>query len=303
MAEKVISLDRIRTDLNTQSRVEINEDIVNEYAEAMDRQETFPPMLVYYDMERKEYVLADGFHRYHALCKLRPGTDVTVDRRYGTAEDAQWVSIASNVKHGLRRTSADKRKAIRLALLHSKGAGFTDRKIGRHVGVDHKTVAPIRAELVSGGEIPQVARRQGLDGKFYPVRSGTCNESVGACGTCDAYNGRVCTFDEKVYEPWAQGCEDYAEKLEDVPPMPPPPPADQENITIIDTPDKNPKRTINQHAYQKRKGRISVRLPPDDVKMFAVELRHHFDNAYLAECIQVLSLLLADTEITEAENP
>lgn len=55
----------------------------------MDRQETFPPMLVYYDMERKEYVLADGFHRYHALPKLHTEMDVTGGRRFGTAEEIQ----------------------------------------------------------------------------------------------------------------------------------------------------------------------------------------------------------------------
>jgi len=300
MAEKVIPLSRIVIDRGTQSRVEVDEDTVDRYAEAMQREEVFPPMLVYYDKSTDEYILADGFHRYHALCKVRPGTDVTVDRRFGTAMDALWVSIGANKSHGLPRTGEDKRKAIRLALTHPKGTEMSDRKVGRYVGVSHRTVASVRQELESGGQIVHLKERKGLDGKTYPVVGKPSNsEPIGECGSCDFYNGRTCTLDEEVHEPWADGCEDYAKKLENTPTMPPPPPADTENVRTIETPDKNPKRMINPHSYRKLKGRVTVHLPLDDMQMFAIELRNHVDAEYLGGCIKIIAHLLADEEIAE----
>ena len=46
----------------------------------------------------------------------------------------------------------------------------TDREIGAALGVDHKTVAIIRRELESVGEIPQQDTRTGADGKSRPAR-------------------------------------------------------------------------------------------------------------------------------------
>ena len=301
MAKKVIPLSRIVIDRGTQSRVAINEDTVKEYAEAMERQVVFPPMLVYYDKSTDEYILADGFHRYHALKKIRPESDVTVDRRFGMAQNALWASIIANQSHGLQRTTADKRNAIRLALIHPKGTAMSDRQIGRHLGVDNKTVASVRKGMELTEEIPQSDVRVGADGRAINTANIThrLSDPIGECGDCDLYNGRLCMKDGETHDPCQLGCADYEEKLEAIPPMPTPPPADQENVRIIDPEDMEPKRVAGPHAYRKLKDRITVYLPPNDKQMFAVELRHQFEAGYLLECIKFLARLLADEEIAD----
>jgi hypothetical protein len=137
----------IQTDLDTQIRIEINEEVVKDYAEAMEAGDIFPPLLVYFDEPNNRYILVDGFHRFEAHRRLHPNDAISVKLELGTLDDARWASIGVNKNHGLRRTNADKRNAIVNALKHPKGAELSDRQIGKHVGVDHKTVSVVRREV------------------------------------------------------------------------------------------------------------------------------------------------------------
>ncbi len=58
-----------------------------------------------------------------------------------------------------KRSNAEKRNAIKAALLHPHGVILSDRQIGKYVGVDGKTVASIRQELDLTGESPQSSLR------------------------------------------------------------------------------------------------------------------------------------------------
>ena len=58
-------------DLNTrnlQTRAALNEDTVQDYADAMERGDRFPAVTVFTD--GAEYYLADGFHRVEALRRI-----------------------------------------------------------------------------------------------------------------------------------------------------------------------------------------------------------------------------------------
>ncbi|MDR1384648.1 MAG: hypothetical protein LBJ67_12520 [Planctomycetaceae bacterium] len=149
----------IRTDLETQSRIALNEEIVKEYAEAMEAGTVFPAILVFYDEPHDQFILAEGFHRLAAHNKVKPNEMILAEQRLGTIDDARWASIGANQSHGLRRTNADKRNAVKQALLHPKGENLSDRQIGQHVGVHHDTVGKIRHELESTGEIRQIENR------------------------------------------------------------------------------------------------------------------------------------------------
>ena len=61
----------------------------------------------------------------------------------------------NNKDHRLRRTSEEKREAVKNALEHPMGSGLSDRKIAEHVGVDHNTALRWRKELETTGDIPQ----------------------------------------------------------------------------------------------------------------------------------------------------
>lgn len=176
----------IRLDGGTQPRAAINQGHINELADDLRAGATLPPIDVMYD--GGAYWLFDGYHRLHAH-KLAYGESASIDVRIhqGSLADAQWASFAVNKAHGLRRTTEDKQRAITAALKHPNGASRSNREIGRHLGVDDKTVGEWRKKLESAAEIPQVTERQGADGKVYSTANIGANRPNGmAAGTPDA---------------------------------------------------------------------------------------------------------------------
>jgi transposase-like protein len=158
-------------DMGTQARVQTDASVVEEYAAAMNRGDTFPPIQVFHDLDTETLILVDGFHRLEAHLRAKPNADIDAIIQDGTLSDARWSSFAVNATHGLRRSAADKRRIIAEALRHEKGVKMSDRKIAEHIGVDHKTVSAVRRELEAGGEIPHLDQRQGKNGKAYEVKN------------------------------------------------------------------------------------------------------------------------------------
>ena len=182
MTEDVL-LSRIK-DPGSQMRVEAtNPDIINEYAEAMLNGDVFPPVIVYFD--DTDYWLGEGFHRTGAVRKIERES-ITADVRKGTARDAILHGVGANATHGLRRTHADKRRAVERLLTDPEWAQWSDNKISKVANVDHKTVSKIRRELA--GEIPtgksvgisQLSKPNGSVGRVSLVESvlGTLSDEV-----------------------------------------------------------------------------------------------------------------------------
>jgi hypothetical protein len=122
-----------------------------EYREAMLAGATFPPVIVFLDSKGVHW-LADGFHRC-AAAELAGLPAIAADVRQGSRKDALLYAARANSSHGLRRTTADKRRSVLLVL----GAypKWSNRKIGEACGVDDKTVAAARRATESpGAEIP-----------------------------------------------------------------------------------------------------------------------------------------------------
>jgi hypothetical protein len=141
-----IKIDRIRIDGGTQPREDIDEDIVSEYANAMMEGEEFPPVDVFNDGVK--YWLADGFHRYHASRKLGY-LEVNAEVKNGTKRDAVLYSVSANSKHGLRRTNADKRKAVLTLLNDEEWSQWSDREIARKCEVSDRMVNKYRQEVTA----------------------------------------------------------------------------------------------------------------------------------------------------------
>lgn len=137
-----LKLNQIRIDGATQARVSINQAVVSEYAEALANNDKLPDPVVFFD--GVDRWLADGFHRYHAHAAIG-AVNIDVNQLNGTQADAKLYAYGANKAHGLRRTNEDKRKAV--AGMLADFADWSDSRIGRHVGVDHKTVASHRASL------------------------------------------------------------------------------------------------------------------------------------------------------------
>jgi hypothetical protein len=139
-----LNLDKIKIDGGTQSRAKIDQDVVAEYADLIKSGTIFPPVTVFYD--GVDYILADGFHRYFANRKA--GTpNVEVQLHEGTLRDAILYSFSANHSHGLRRTSADKRKAVTAMLEDIEWQDWSDREIAKHCRVSSMLVGTIRKDL------------------------------------------------------------------------------------------------------------------------------------------------------------
>lgn len=134
-----------------QSRAETNHDLVDEYAEMMRSGVQFDAAQGIQDKTGQIFV-ADGLHRGEAA-KLAE-MDLLVEVQPGTRQDAEWLALTANQKHGLRRTTKDKQRVIRQALLHPYGMNLSNREIARHCGVNDKTVGRIRHQLELTAEIP-----------------------------------------------------------------------------------------------------------------------------------------------------
>ena len=156
-----------------QARLELDQEVIRDYATDFAGGAIFPPILVFHDGARNW--LADGFHRVAARKLLEKDT-ILAEVRCGTREDAIWCSIAANKAHGLRRTNSDKRRAVERALLHPRSQRLSNRQIANHCGVHHHTVGRIRSELEESNTIDITTTRE-------VVRAGaTYTQSVAGIG-------------------------------------------------------------------------------------------------------------------------
>lgn len=155
---KDIPLGKIRIDGETQARAELNPGVIDLYSEEIEK---LPPGKAVHD--GKDYWLYEGFHRFHAH-EVVEAPSMALEIIKGTLDDARWLAAGSNKEHGvegLRRTQADKRRAVQMALRVK--SDLSDRAIADHVGVSHPFVGDVRGslEMVSS----QRTERTGKDGR------------------------------------------------------------------------------------------------------------------------------------------
>lgn len=153
-----IMLDSLVLDPVMQPRIGIDDEVVEEYAQAMRDGDQFPPLQVY-EVDDECFVV-DGWHRVYAadragLTDLPARVTVATDKR-----DAILASAGANTRHGLNRTNDDKRKAIRTVLLDEEARQWSDREIARWCKVHHETVANVRSEMEASGEIARSTDRK-----------------------------------------------------------------------------------------------------------------------------------------------
>ena len=150
MTTEDLQLTDIKIDGGTQPREAISEETVAEYAEAIREGTEFPAVIVFCD--GATHWLVDGFHRYHAHRRADKETIEAIVHQ-GTLRDAILHSLAANVDHGLRRTNADKRKAVltmltnELVATDADGNPWSNREVARRCAVSLDLVNRIRASL------------------------------------------------------------------------------------------------------------------------------------------------------------
>jgi len=139
-----LSVDLLRIDAGTQSRLAINEDVVAEYTEVITQAGIdwpFPPLDVFHD--GADYFAADGFHRLLAAIRAKLAS-VPCNIHKGTASDARIFGMTANDRHGLRMSREDKRACVEWLL--DNGGKMTRKEIAAKAGVAIRTVNTVVAE-------------------------------------------------------------------------------------------------------------------------------------------------------------
>jgi ParB-like chromosome segregation protein Spo0J len=113
--------------------------------------------------------IIDGHNRARA-CRELGINDYPVEVRSGLSEtDKRTLARKLNVLR--RHLTRDQVRQLIADQLRDTPE-WADRRIGRELGVDHKTVGAVRAGLGSTGEIPQLEKTVGDDGKTRPAKQG-----------------------------------------------------------------------------------------------------------------------------------
>jgi hypothetical protein len=141
---EILQIASIRLDGGTQPRAAINPEILREYTDAISDGAIFPEVIVFYD--GTSYWLADGFHRITAASACGH-VEFPAEVRQGTQRDAILCSVGVNAQHGLRRTNADKRRAVETLLRDAEWGQWSNREIARRCGVHHDMVDQARKSL------------------------------------------------------------------------------------------------------------------------------------------------------------
>ena len=171
-----LRISGIRRNGGTQSRVELNPDVVREYADLMMAGTVFPPVRVWFD--GRHHWLSDGFHRL-AAADLAGFTEFSAELHRGDLSAAVWDSFGANSRHGLRRSKRDIEAIVERALRHPITEKLSTSQIARHLGVPETTLRRWRKRLTSpDGEVGvRIALRGGRSYQMQTARIGNHTKS------------------------------------------------------------------------------------------------------------------------------
>ena len=239
-----------------QSRVKVDETVVAEYVEALERGATFPPIHVFFNSKTGRYYVADGFHRLLAHLRARPNDLIECVQHIGTEKDALWYAIGCNAEHGLRRNRSDILKAVEIALKWPEN--MCDSLIARHVHVSRAFVQGVRKSLEAKGRLDPNAKRMTANGRKMSVTENMSKkrEVVRSCGSCVHYDSSSCTLDYEVRAKTTPACEQFT------------------NAGSVTKPK------TKRVARRKMTECVPVPLSRSDVELSAVEIRHFFGDSY-----------------------
>lgn len=140
-----ISLKELVLDKHVQMRASVSTVAVQDYADAMADGDEFPPIIVFGRIGLKHFV-ADGFHRVLAARKLGRKT-VLATVHDGGKREAMLYAMKANAAHGVRRSNADKQRAVEACLHDREWVKWTDTEISRRCCVSPALVARLREHM------------------------------------------------------------------------------------------------------------------------------------------------------------
>lgn len=163
-----LNIDLIETDKTLQARVRMDPAHVERLKEVVEKKQPRrgDPAVVFKvkDAEGADhYLTADGFHWIQAHRELGRRR-VHVQLREGTRTDALRYALSANATHGLPRTTADKERAVELALKDEDIGNKSTKFIARLCQVSEGLAARVR-EAYDKEQGAKAKQRVGEDGR------------------------------------------------------------------------------------------------------------------------------------------
>lgn len=140
---KALSIDLLRIDADTQARVKISEETVDDYAEVIGNDPTWSMGTIHVFHDGTDYFVADGFHRTLAAIRVNRAS-LPCKIHKGTAKDARIFGMTANDQHGLRMSQADKRSCVEWLL--DNGGKMTQKEVAAKAGVSIRMVSGVVAD-------------------------------------------------------------------------------------------------------------------------------------------------------------
>ncbi len=136
---KTVAIEEISMDPRLQMRAEMDKATIADYAEILDR---LPPVKLILEEDNAKYLLFDGWHTI-AAAEKKGRKKVKAEITEGTWLDAFIGAAGANI--GLRRSNADKRRAVESVIKENAtgGHGWTQPQIAEMTGVSTQFVSKV----------------------------------------------------------------------------------------------------------------------------------------------------------------
>jgi hypothetical protein len=191
--EEKVAVDRLELRADLQPREDLDDDTVAEYARAMTDGDEFPPVEAVVSPDGGHMWVWDGFHRV-AAAKRAGKERMQVRIETGTLRDAVLKSVTANATHGLRRSNADKRKAVTMLLEDPEWSQWSNREIARKTRTSHPFVAQVREEL-GAGNVSSARKYRDGSGQVRTMETGAiaeANQTRDDTGVNEGDLGMIC---------------------------------------------------------------------------------------------------------------
>lgn len=159
-----VALMRIEIDTSIQCRAAIDTTVVDDYAERMKAGDVFPPVVLF--GRGVQLWIGDGWHRIMAAKQIGAG-DILSEVREGGRAEALKHALSANAAHGHRRTNADKRRCVEIALREFEG--MSNLAIANMCGVSDPFVMKIRPSVLTVRTSPEPETRTDSIGRQQPA--------------------------------------------------------------------------------------------------------------------------------------
>ena len=156
-ASTMVALDKIDCSDSTQLRCKLVQEIVDAYTDTIRSGVKLPPVNLFATDDK--YFIGDGYHRIWAARDAGKSVIEAIIAPGGYSA-ALLYAAGANDTHGLRRTQADKRKAIQVLLKDPQFCKKSDNQIAKIVHVTHNTVGDVRRELEQSCQIDKIEIRE-----------------------------------------------------------------------------------------------------------------------------------------------